>query len=129
MGTDQYGGTSTVQDLQPIFSGKLFPHLKYLGLRNCEYADDVAAVIVNSPIIERIETLDLSLGVITDAGANALLSLPADGRLKNVSIHYNYATKDVIKKLKAHKISFDTSKPSNMEEDEDEDERFVAVGE
>ena len=130
LGTSEYGGTSTLQDLQPILSGQLFPHLKYLGLRNCEYADDIAAAIVNSPIIERIETLDLSLGVITDEGANALLSLPADCRLKHVSIHYNYATRAVIKKLKAHKIAFDTSKPPDMDMGEDdEDERFVAVGE
>lgn len=127
LGTDEYGGTSTVQDLQPILSGKLFPKLKYLGLRNCEYADDIAAVIVNSPIIERLETLDLSLGVLTDEGARALLSLPTEGALKKVSIHYNYATDEVVKQLKAHKVSIDTSKPSHMEEDEEW--RFVAVGE
>jgi len=127
LGTGQYGGTSSVQDLQPILSGKLFPKLKYLGLRNCEYADDVAAVVVNSPIVERIETLDLSLGVLTDEGAQALLSLPEDGSLKKVSIHYNYVGKDLLKKLNNLKISIDTSKPSTM--DEDDEWRFVAVGE
>ncbi len=101
--------------------------MKYLGFRNCQYADDIAAVIVNSPIIERIETLDLSLGVISDEGAQALLGLPEDGTLKRVSIHYNYATPKVIKQLKAHKVSIDTSKPEHM--DEDEEWRFVAVGE
>ncbi|MEQ8791332.1 MAG: STM4015 family protein [Pirellulaceae bacterium] len=127
LGTQEYGGTSTVQDLQPILSGKLFPKLKYLGLRNCEYADDIAAVVVNSPIVHRIETLDLSLGVLTDDGARALLSLPEDGELKKVSIHYNYATKGVLKQLKARKLTIDTSKPSDMEDDDEW--RFVAVGE
>lgn len=127
LGTEEYGGTSSVQDLQPILSGKLFPKLKYLGLRNCEYADDVAAVVVNSPIVERIETLDLSLGVFTDEGAQALLSLPEGGSLKKVSIHYNYVGKDLLKKLKDFRISIDTSKPSTM--DEDDEWRFVAVGE
>jgi len=124
LGTEEYGGSSSVQDLQPILSGKLFPKLKYLGLRNCEYADDIAAVVVNSPIIDRIETLDLSLGVITDEGAQALLSLPEGGTLKNVSVHHNYLTKEMIKKLKALKISIDTSGT-----DDDEEWRFVAVGE
>ena len=127
LGTSNYGGDSSVRDLQPILSGKLFPKLKYLGLRNCEYADDIAAVIVNSPILERIETLDLSLGVLTDEGAQALLSLPQGGALKKVSIHYNYVGNDLIKKLKKLKISIDTSKPSNM--DDDDEWRFVAVGE
>jgi predicted DNA-binding WGR domain protein len=127
LGTDEYGGSSTVQDLQPILSGKLFPKLKYLGLRNCDYANDIAAVVVNSPIIERIETLDLSLGVITDEGAQALLSLPESCTLKKVSIHYNFASKEMIKKLKACPIPIDTSKPADMEDDEEF--RFVAVGE
>ncbi|MHB8899821.1 MAG: STM4015 family protein [Thermoguttaceae bacterium] len=127
LGTDDYGGTSSVQDLQPILSGKLFPKLKYLGLRNCQYADDVAAVVVNSPILDRIETLDLSLGVVTDEGARALLSLPQGGSLKKVSIHYNYVGKDLLKQLNQLDLSIDTSKPSTM--DEDDEWRFVAVGE
>ncbi|MBN1909118.1 MAG: STM4015 family protein [Pirellulales bacterium] len=127
LGTGEYGGTSSVQDLQPILSGKLFPKLKYLGFRNCEYVDDIATVVVNSPIVERIETLDLSLGVFTDVGAQALLSLPEGGALKKVSIHYNYVTNEMLKKLNALKVSIDASKPSNM--DDDDEWRFVAVGE
>ena len=127
LGTEEYGGSSSVQDLQPILSGDLFPKLKHLGFRNCEYANDIATVIVNSPIVERLESLDLSLGVLTDEGATALLALPEDGSLKHVNLHYNYATKGTLKKLKAHKISFDLSKPADM--DDDDEWRFVAVGE
>ncbi len=127
LGTEQYGGDSTVEDLQPILSGELFPNLKYLGLRNCEFANDIAAVIVNSPLVKRIETLDLSLGVITDEGGRALLSLPTDGLLKHVSLHYNYLTNEVTKLLSELPIKMDLSKPSQMEEDDEW--RFVAVGE
>ncbi len=127
LGTDQYGGDSTVEDLQPILSGKLFPNLKYLGLRNCQFADDIAAVIVNSPLVQRIETLDLSLGVLTDEGGRALLSLPTSGNLKHASLHYNYLSKEVSKSLSKLSIKFDLSKPSHM--DDDEEWRFVAVGE
>jgi hypothetical protein len=127
LGTDNYGGDSSVQDLQPIFSGKLFPKLKYLGLRNCQYADDIAGVIVNSPIIERIETLDLSLGTLTDVGAKALLSIPTGGSLKKVNIHHNYVDSAILKQLKALSVPFDTSNPEHM--DQDDEWRFVAVGE
>ncbi len=127
LGTQEYGGDSTVEDLQPILAGEMFPNLKYLGLRNCEYVNDVAAVIVNSPLVSRIETLDLSFGVMTDEGGRALLSLPTDGSLKHVSLHYNYLTNDVTKLLSKLPIKFDLSKPSHM--DEDEEWRFVAIGE
>ena len=127
LGTDEYGGDSSVEDLQPIFSGKLFPKLKYLGLRNCEYVDDIATVVVNSPVIDQIESLDLSLGVLTDTGATALSGLSANGSLKKVNLHYNYASHDAIKELKSHALNFDVSKPADM--DEDEEWRFVAVGE
>ncbi len=127
LGTEEYGGDSTVEDLQPILSGELFPNLKYLGLRNCEFADDIAAVIVNSPLVKRIETLDLSLSVLTDEGGRALLSLPTDGLLKHVSLHYNFLTGEVTKLLNKLPIKLDLSKPSHMEEDDEW--RFVAVGE
>ena len=127
LGTEEYGGNSTIEDLQPILSGELFPNLKYLGLRNCEFADDIAAVIVNSPLVQRVETLDLSLGVMTDEGGRALLSLPLDGMLQHVSLHYNYLTSEVTKLLKKLPIQLDLSRPSDM--DDDEEWRFVAVGE
>lgn len=127
LGTEEYGLSASVEDLQPILSGKLFPKLKYLGLRNCQFVDDIAAVIVNSPIIERIESLDLSLGVLTDEGGRAFLSLPDNTTLKHISLHHNYLTPDVSKQLKKLPVKFDLSNPSHM--DQDEEWRFVAVGE
>ncbi|XZE44287.1 STM4015 family protein [Pirellulaceae bacterium SH467] len=127
MGTQEYGGDSRVEDLQPILSGELFPNLKYLGLRNCEFVDDIAAVIVNSPLVRQIETLDLSLGVLTDEGGRALLSLPTDGALKHLSLHYNFLSSAVTKLLNKLPIQVDLSKPSHM--NDEEEWRFVAVGE
>jgi hypothetical protein len=127
LGTEQYGATYTVADLQPILSGRLFPKLKYLGLRNCERADELAGVVVNSPLLTRIETLDLSLGVLTDEGARSLLMLPLNTTLKKLNLHYNYISADLAKQLKALPLAVDVSKPSNMEEDDEW--RFVAVGE
>ena len=127
LGTEQYGANYTVADLQPILSGKLFPKLKYLGLRNCERADELAGVVVNSPLLTRIETLDLSLGVLTDEGARSLLMLPLNTTLKKLNLHYNYISADLAKQLKALPLAVDVSKPSNMEDDDEW--RFVAVGE
>ena len=126
LGTEEYGANYAVADLQPILSGELFPKLKYLGLRNCQRADELAGVIVNSPLIQRIETLDLSLGVLTDEGARALLLLPLN-TLKKLNLHYNYIGDDMISELRALPLSVDASKPREMETDDEW--RFVAVGE
>jgi predicted DNA-binding WGR domain protein len=127
LGTDEYGLTATVADLQPILSGRLFPRLRYLGLRNCQFADEMAGVVVNSPILDRIEILDLSLGVLTDEGGEALTKLAPTPSLKRLNLHYNYLSADMIRRLKALPLTVDASKPSDMD---DEDEwRFVAVGE
>jgi len=127
LGTDEYGANHAIADLQPILSGRLFPKLKYLGLRNSQLADEIAGVVVNSPLIQRLETLDLSLGVLTDEGARALLKLPPSPTLKKLNLHYNYISDELIRQLKALPLTVDASKPGHMEED-DED-RFVAVGE
>jgi predicted DNA-binding WGR domain protein len=127
LGIDEYGANHAVADLQPILSGRLFPKLKYLGLRNCQHADDVAAVVANSPLLGRIEALDLSLGVLTDEGARALLKMPQSPTLKKLNLHYNFISADLIKQLKALPVSVDASRPADM--DTDDEWRFVAVGE
>jgi predicted DNA-binding WGR domain protein len=127
LGTDEYGANHSVADLQPILSGELFPNLKYLGLRNSHLADEIAAVVVNSPLIQRIETLDLSLGTLSDEGARSLLKLPASPTLKRLNLHYNFIGADLIRQLKTLPLTVDASKPSEMESDDEW--RFVAVGE
>jgi len=127
LGTEEYGANHTIADLQPILSGRLFPRLRYLGLRNCQQADDLAGVVVNSPLLSRIETLDLSLGVLTDEGARSLLMLPLNTTLKKLNLHYNYFTPDMVRQLKALPVTVDASKPSDL--DEGNEWRFVAVGE
>lgn len=128
LGTDEYGATHTVADLQPILSGQLFPNLKYLGLRNSQLADEIAAVVVNSPLIQRIETLDLSLGTLSDEGARSLLKLPASPTLKRLNLHYHFIGADLVRQLKTLPLTVDASRPGDMETDDDE-WRFVAVGE
>ncbi len=126
LGTSGYGATATVADLQPLLSGRLFPKLKYLGLRNSELADELAGVLVNSPVVERLETLDLSLGVLTDEGGRSLLKLSSP-TLKKLNLHYNYFSPELSRQLKALPFTVDVSVPAGMEEEEEA--RFVAVGE
>ena len=126
LGTEEYGANITVEDLQPLLSGKLFPKLKYLGLRNSDIVDRIAAVVVNSPLMQRLETLDLSLGTLTDEGGESLLHLK-DSALKKLNLHYHFMSPAMVKRLRALPFVVDASTPPDM--DTDEEDRFVAVGE
>lgn len=130
LGTDEYGRDCTVNDLQPILSGKAFPNLKYLGLRNADIADDIAGVLVNSPITRQVETLDLSLGTLSDEGGAALLDLPTDGNLKRLDVHYHFMSSAMVKKVKSLPFTVNASDRQEAEDWGDGDlNRFVAVGE
>ncbi len=118
LGEANYGFDGTVADLQPLLSGRLFPRLKFLGLMNSEIADEIAAVVVNSPIVERIETLDLSLGNLSEAGVRALHALADKPNLKRLNISHHYATKAAIKRLqKALSCEITADDPQEPEDD------------
>jgi predicted DNA-binding WGR domain protein len=129
LGTEGYGGDARVNDLQPILNGKLFPKLTYLGLRNAEIVDDIAAVIVKSPVVDQLEILDLSLGNLGDVGANALLQLESKSNLKRLDLHHHYISKPVQKKLKQLPFPVDLSDAKTVEEDDEFGGRFISVSE
>ncbi len=67
-----------------------FPKLKYLGIRSCEYADEVAKALVSSTLIERLKILDLSMGEMTNQGVEYLLNCPAVNQLHTLNLSTNY---------------------------------------
>jgi hypothetical protein len=100
LGEEHYGFDGGVEDLQPLLSGERFPSLKFLGLMNSNIADDIAAVVVNSPIVQRIEELDLSMGNITDAGIHSLMQLPKNTGLRRLNVSHHYASPASIEALR-----------------------------
>jgi predicted DNA-binding WGR domain protein len=126
LGTEDYGGSVSIEQLQPLFSGALFPKLTYLGLRNSDLADAICRAVVNSPLMERLEVLDLSLGTLSDEGGAALLALTGKA-LRKINLHHHYMTPEMVRKLRALPFVVDASTPDM--DHYDEDDRFVAVGE
>ncbi|MEU9450876.1 STM4015 family protein [Streptomyces sp. NPDC048277] len=135
LGTPDYGGDSEVADLAGILSGAGLPSLRHLALRNSEMQDDVAAAVADSPVLDRLEVLDLSMGVLTDEGATALL----DGRplthLKKLDLHHNYLTEPLQDRVRATLIPAGVEVDLDRDDaDEDKDDdgtvwRYVAIGE
>jgi len=129
LGTPDYSGDCRVNDLQPLFKGKLFPKLTYLGLRNSQIADDIAAVIVKSPIIDQLEILDLSLGNLSDEGAKSLLQLKSKKNLKRLDVHHHYISKPVQKELKQLPFPVDLADAKTVDEDDEFSGRFISISE
>ena len=129
LGTDNYGANTQIDDLAPLLRGELFPKLTYLGLRDSDLSDALAGVLANAPIIERIKTLDISLGILTDEGARALIGSEKLGTLEKIDIHHHFIHEEVLaelkSKLRALKVKIDASDP----QDPNDEWRFVAIGE
>lgn len=100
-GEENYGFDGGVEDLQPLLSGGLFPSLKHLGLMNSSIANEIAAVVVNSPIVDGLETLDLSMGNLDGEGVKSLSGLGPDCRLKTLNISHHYASEAEVHALAA----------------------------
>lgn len=126
LGTPDYGGEITTEVLAPLLSGNHWPRLTYLGLRDSQIADAVAAAVAASPILERVQVLDLSLGTLGDEGVEALAASPAVAKLQKLDIHHHYISEAGIEKLKALGIpELDVSEKMK----ESYDRRYIALSE
>lgn len=134
LGTEDYGADATLEDLAPILSGERFPNLTRLALVNSDLQSEIAAAVATAPILPRLRALDLSKGVLLDAGAEALLAGQPLTHLESLDLHHNYLSEGVKERLRAAlepagvELDLDSG---DAEEDEDGDDiyRSVAVGE
>jgi hypothetical protein len=99
LGTVHYGGGATVEDLAPILSGAAFPNLRHLGLRNAEDTDNLAAAVAHAPVVAQLESLDLSLGMLGDAGAAALLAGQPLHHLRALTLRHHFLGDEMISRL------------------------------
>jgi uncharacterized protein (TIGR02996 family) len=75
-GDPNYGASGSIDDIRRILDGEGLPKLRHLGLMNCEFVDDIAARLAGSKILPQLETLDLSMGCLSDDGLAAMLATP-----------------------------------------------------
>ncbi|WP_326556896.1 STM4015 family protein [Micromonospora sp. NBC_01796] len=128
LGTDNYGGDATVEDLAPILAGTRLPALTYLGLRDAEIADPVAAALAGAPVVARLQTLDLSLGILSDTGAAALLAGQPLTHLRRLDLHHHFITPELAARLVEELPGVEVDLTDVQEADSDGD-RYVDVAE
>ncbi|MFF3006118.1 STM4015 family protein [Kitasatospora sp. NPDC057940] len=131
LGVDEYGGDATIDDLGPFLDGTRLPSLRHLGLANSEFQDEIASAVAHAPVVARLESLDLSMGVLSDDGVAALLEGQPLTHLRALDLHHHYVSEELQQRLTEALpgVALDLSEAEDPEEDEDDGDRYVAVAE
>lgn len=117
IGIDDYGFDGNADTVKELLDKADFPKLTYLGIVDSEMQDELAKVVLESKFMGQIETLDLSLGTLTDQGGQLLSdALPKWSNIKNLDVHYNYLTDEMAKKLENLPIAVDASERNTPDE-------------
>ncbi len=125
-GSEDYGGSCTVEDVLPLLSSTRIPNVRHLALANSPFIDSLIPHLAKSPLLKQITTLDLSLGEMTDEGINAIVaSGDAFKHLTKIDVNRNYLTADAITALKGVVANVEAGR----QEDPNEDYRYCQIGE
>ena len=125
LGDDNYGFDATIDDLAPFFKSSTFPALKYLGLMDSEISDEIATALNGAEILDQLDILDLSLGTLSDAGAQTLLNNLKIKRLSRLNLAYHFMSTSMMNKIQTMGIEVDVSD----QQEDDDGYRFPAVTE
>jgi hypothetical protein len=94
---------------------------------NSEIADDFAQALHGAKILETIEELDLSRGLLSDKGLEALVNNPKIAKLRHLDISSSYVNdQDLVERLRAMGVEVSAD---GLKDPEDEDGWYVEVGE
>jgi hypothetical protein len=77
--------------------------------------------LTTSPLLDRLKVLDVSMGVFTDRGAQALLDCPAIRRLEKLVVRYHFCTDEMVERLQALPLEVEISEREDESDDEEED--------
>ncbi|WP_372392554.1 STM4015 family protein [Xanthomonas sp. NCPPB 3582] len=125
LGVEDYGFDGELGTYQRLLAAIGPERLRYLGLRNAANTDELAGWLATQPWLGRLETLDLSLGTIGDAGARALVESTQLGQLQRIDLSHHYISAEWQARLATLPVTVILDEPL----EEDEDERYVAVSE
>lgn len=127
LGAEDYGGDATVADLEALLTGERLPSLRHLGLQDSEAQDAIASAIASAPVVARLETLNLSMGVLTDDGVEALLSGQPLGHLKHLDLSHHYLSEEMTARIPTALPTVEVDLSDHQ--DEDDEWRYIAVAE
>ncbi|MFC5181621.1 STM4015 family protein [Actinomadura harenae] len=100
LGTGDYGGDTSPDDLAALLSGERLPALRHLGLQDSEIEDQVAAAVAGAAVVAQLETLALGMGVLTDVGAESLLSGQPLTHLKRLDLSHHFLSDAMMERVR-----------------------------
>lgn len=128
-GSRSYGVQVSVDDVRPLLDAPL-PALTSLALANSELTDELCTVLCAHPLLGRLETLDLSMGTMTDAGAQTLLRHRERlQHLKRLDVDDNYLSTEAVASLRSAFPQLASTEQRVAEEYEGALHRYASVGE
>ncbi len=90
-----------VNDFASVFSGVTCPKLKHLRLTCMEDADLILAALAESALLPQLETLDLTMGLVTPRGARTLIKKKdAFAHLAKLDLRHGCLAPEVVEDLK-----------------------------
>lgn len=117
IGIEDYGFDGDADSVKALLEHADFPNLTYLGIVDSEIQDALAEVVLESKFMQQINTLDLSLGTLTDKGGALLLEkLPKYSNIRKLDVHYHYMSKEMADKLQTLSMEVDASERNEPDE-------------
>lgn len=134
LGTHAYNGQASTDRLLPILEARGLPNVRHLGLVNSEIVDSLISALASSPILRQLRTLDLSKGTMGSVATARLVEhAPRYAHLTAIDLTENCLTDEECQRLRAAlpQVAIENQRGDREDgdEDHDEDDRFVAVGE
>jgi uncharacterized protein (TIGR02996 family) len=129
-GNKHYGASGGVKDIMPIIDGSAFPKLKHLGIMNCEWVGEASRALVGSKMLKQLESLDLSMGCLSDADIDAMVARKESfAHLKLLNVEDSALTNASKPKVKLLAKEANFGKEQSPDRIAEEGYRYVSVGE
>ncbi|MFI2376320.1 STM4015 family protein [Streptomyces sp. NPDC018964] len=132
LGTTWYGGDCTADDVRALLDmlgrGRA---LRHLGLCDSDIQDEIAAAVAAAPVVAGLDSLDLSMGTLSDDGGAALLSGQPLTHLRALDLGHHFMSEEMTRRVREalgpHIPALGLT-PAHRRAHRPED-RYVAVGE
>ncbi len=86
-------------NLRPLLDRNDLPALRHLGIQNTPATDDICAYLAGCKLAPQLRELDLSIGTLTDAGAEILVANRERLQLEVLNVSRNRLTGGAIRSL------------------------------
>jgi uncharacterized protein (TIGR02996 family) len=129
-GTSSYGGSCRLADLEALLASPVLSKVRHLGLKNCQFGDEVVALLARSKVLPRLETLDVSMSHLTQAAVDTITTnATAFKKLKRLDVRQSLLPKPSERALRAVVKELEVGKQDPTWWGLAEELRYTAVGE